>query len=148
MFVTSNVLVPCIRGFNLVGHWALDLRTLCALMCSIGPTALAQISLGTLPNLKDHNDTIMTRAADVIHCQSTLTRPGSANLLGRWIHRRSVLPWEVTLPKRSSKVRSQFQCHSHYTLLPTKHLLRNSNIGPPIPLTLKVIITPPLIIRL
>ena len=46
--------------FNLIGHWALDLRALCANMCSIGPMALAQISLGTLPKLKNHNDIIIT----------------------------------------------------------------------------------------
>ena len=131
-----------IRDFNLVGHWALDLRTLCAHMCSIGLTALAQISLGTLPKLKDHDDTIMTRTTNVIPCRSTLTRSRGANLPGRWIHRCSVLPWEVMLPRRSPEVRSQFQCHSHHTLLPTKHPLSNNNVGPPIPLTTRVIITP------
>ena len=142
MFVRSNVLVQRIRGFNLVGHWALDLRMLCVLVCSIGLTVVAQISLGTLPKLKDHNDTIVTWVANVIPCWSTLTRLESVNLSVKWIHRCSVLPWEVTLPGRSPEVRNQFQCHSYHTPLPTKHPLSNNNIGPPIPLTTRVIITP------
>ena len=106
MFVRSNALEPCIQGFNLVGPWTLDLRALIAYMCPIGLTALVQISLGNLPKLKDHNDTIMTRTANVIPCWSTLTRPGSADLSGRWIHRCSALPWEVMLPGRSPEVGS------------------------------------------
>ena len=142
VFVRSNVLEPRIRGFNLVRPWALDLRTLRAHMCPVGLTALVQISLGTLPKLKDHNGTIMTRTANVIPCQSTLTRPGSADLSRRWIHRCSALPWEVTLLGRSPEVGSQFQCHFHHTSLPTKHPLSNYNIGPLIPLTTRVIIAP------
>ena len=139
VFARSNVLMSRIQGFNLVGHWALDLKTLCALTCSIGLTVIGPDkpwTLGTLPKLKDHNDTIMTWAASVILYWS------SANLPRRWIHRCLVLPWEVTLPGRFPEVRSQFQCHSHHTPLPTKHLLNNNNIGPPIPLTTRVIITP------
>ena len=133
-FVWSNVLVPRIWDFNIVGHWALDLKTLSALMCSIGLAALVQINLNTLPKLKDHNDTIVTRATSVIPYRSTLTQPRSTNSLGRWIHRCSLLPSEVTLPGRSPEVRNQFQYHSHHTPLPTKHPLNNYNIGPPLPL--------------
>ena len=40
------------------------------------------------------------------------------------------------LPPQSG---NQFQCHSHYTLLPTKHPLSNYSIGPPLPLAMRVI---------
>ena len=51
-------------------------------------------------------------------------------------------PWEVSLPNIPSGVGSQFQCHSHHILLPTKHPLSDNNIGPSLPLTTRVIITP------
>ena len=117
-FVWSNVLVPRIRGFNLVGHWALDLKTLSALVCSIGLAVLVQINLDTLLKLKDHNDTIVTQAASVIPCRLTLTRPGSTNLPGRWACRCSVLPWELTLLGIFPEVGNRFQCHSHHTPTP------------------------------
>ena len=143
MFVWSNVWVPCIRSFNLVEHWALDLRTLSALMCSIGLAALVQINLDTFLKLKDHNDTIMTQAASAVPYRSTLTWPRSTNLLGRWTRRCSVLLWELMLPGISPEVRNQFQCHFHHTPFPTKHPLSSNNIGPPIPLTTRVIIITP-----
>ena len=55
VFARSNVLVSRIRDFNLVGHWALDLKTLCALTCSIGLMAIGPDkpwTLGTLQNSK------------------------------------------------------------------------------------------------
>ena len=52
-----------------------------------------------------------------------------------------VPPWEVSLPNIPSGVGSQFQCHSQHIPLPTKHPLSNNNIGPPLPLTTRVIIT-------
>ena len=145
-FVWSNIFAPRIWGFNLVGHWALDLRILSALMRSIGLVALAPIKLDTLLKLKDRTDTIMTRATSVIPYQSTLALSGRTNLPGRWTHRCPVLPWELTLSRISPEVRNQFQCHFHYTLLPTplptKHPLNSNNIGPLMPLATRVIITP------
>ena len=46
----------------------------------------------------------------------------------------------------SPEVWSQFQCHSHHAPLPFKHPLTINNIGPPIALTLKAVIIPPLIL--
>ena len=74
--------------------------------------------------------------------------PGKVHL--RWEHDCSgtlypsylVSPWEVSLPNIPYGVGSQFQCHSHHIPLPTKHPLSDNNIGPPLPLTTRVIITP------
>ena len=141
-FVWSNILAPRIWGFNLVGHWALDLRILSALVCSVRLMALALINLDTLLKLKDRTDTIMTRAASVIPYRSTQARSGMTNLLGRWTHRCPVLPWELTLPRISPEVRNPFQCHFHHTPLLTKHPVSSNNIGPPMPLATIVVITP------
>ena len=51
-------------------------------------------------------------------------------------------PQEVSLPNIPSGVGSQFQCHLHHIPLPTKHSLSDNNIGSPLPLTTRVIITP------
>ena len=92
-------------------------------MRSIGLVALAPIKLDTLLKLKDHTNTIMTRAASVIPYQSTLALSGRTNLPGRWTHRCPVLPWELTLSRISPE----------YTLLPTplptKQPLNSNNIG-------------------
>ena len=139
-FVWSNVLAPRIWDFNLVGHWVLGLKILSALVCSIG--LAVPINLDTLLKLKDRTDTIMTWAVSVIPYWLTLALLGRTNLPRRWTHRCSVLPWELTLSRISLEVRNQFQCHFHHTTLPTKHPLNSNNIGPPMPLTMRVIITP------
>ena len=112
-------------------------------VCSIRPVKLAQASLDTHPKPGDHNGAIMAYPAKVRLCRSTLTWLGNAisrgsetlgarYCLGKHRYRANLLMWEsVPMP-----------------LLPppplTKHALSVDNIGPPLPLTTRVIMTPPL----
>ena len=52
----------------------------------------------------------------------------------------------ASLPSMSTESGNHFQSHSRHTLLPPKHPLTINDIGPPIALTMEVIITLPLIL--
>ena len=71
---------------------------------------------------------------------------GESNFPGRRVLRCSILPWGVLLPDRSSNVGISSNVTITTPPLLTKHPLKNNNIGPPLPFTTRVIITPPLIL--
>ena len=164
MFIRSNVLVPCIWGFKLVGHWALDLWTLSTHVFywahGLGPYKPCYPSKTQRPQWCHYD---MNYKCDFLPVNSDPA--GEYKFSGKmdsWVlgialgsnaareipevgsqfqfHSHHT-PFLTKYPHRT-EVGSQFQCHSHHTPFLTKHPHSNNNIGPPIPLTTRVIITP------
>ena len=89
---------------------ASGLGTSCVVVCSIRPTNLAQASLDAHPKPKNRNEAIMTCAAKVRPCQSTLAKLGKAisqegesldawYCLGKYRYWTNLLMWEpVPMP--------------------------------------------------